>query len=85
MKGKKSTAPPVWWKNSYFLIAAVLVLLSVVGLPFLGGDAAIRDPGQKRETTLWAYYLVAAAVMLINGVLSHRGAVRAYDEERASA
>ena len=85
MLRKKAVVAPVWWKNTYFLIAAILVVVAIVGLPVFGGDRAIRDPGQKRESGLWLYYVVAAVVMLIGGVLSHAQAVRTYDEERAKA
>ena len=65
MPGKLS-----WLKNTYFWIAAILLVLGIVGLT--GGDNIIRDPGQRHESKLWAIYLAAAAVMLINGLISHR-------------
>jgi hypothetical protein len=69
---KKPLPRPVWYKNTFFWIAAVLFVLAVVGLPFLGGDRAIRDPGQKREGMLWLLYFAAAVIMVINGYISHK-------------
>lgn len=71
---------PVWYKNTYFWIAGILFILGVIGLPFLGGDAAIRDPGQKREGFLWLIYFVAALVMLVNGIISHRQTLQHFEE-----
>ena len=76
---KKPLAKPVWYKNTYFWIAAILVLLSVAGL--IGGDPFIRDPGQKREGGLALLYFGASIVMFINGVLSHKQTVLQYEEE----
>ena len=82
MRQKKPAGKPVWTKNTFFWIAGVLVLLALVGLPFLGGDKAIRDPGQKLEKMpLFILYVVAAAVMAVNGVLSHRQTVQQHAEE----
>lgn len=71
---------PRWWKNTYFWIAALLFLLGLWGLPFLGGEDAIRDPGQIRESHLWLIYWGGAVVMLINGLLSHMQTVKHYNE-----
>ncbi|RYG39097.1 hypothetical protein EON81_01945 [bacterium] len=84
MTQKKPSPKPVWWKNTYFWIAAILLIVGVAGLPFLGNDAAIRDPGQKRESNLWLMYIVAGGLMFANGWLSHRQTVRAYEEENAA-
>jgi len=78
---KKALQRPVWWKNTYFWLAGILLALAVIGLPFIGGDTAIRDPGQKREDGLYLIYLGAGVVMLINGWISHRQTVQAYEEE----
>jgi len=78
---KKSLPRPVWYKNTYFWIAGILLILSVIGLPFVGGDHAIRDPGQKRESGLYLLYFGAAVIMLVNGYLSHRQTVQQYEEE----
>jgi hypothetical protein len=79
-KSSKPLAKPAWYKNTYFWIAGVLLVLAIIGMPFLGGDAVIRDPGQKREGWLFLLYLGAAAVMLINGYISHRQTVQHYRE-----
>ncbi|CAN5379670.1 hypothetical protein BH11ARM2_BH11ARM2_03160 [soil metagenome] len=84
MTQKKPTPKPVWWKNTYFWIAALLLLVGFVGLPFFGGDATIRDPGQKKESNLWLLYLVASVLMFANGWLSHKQTVRTYEEENAA-
>lgn len=48
----------------------MLFILGLAGL-FKGNDF-IRDPGQRDEKWLWAIYLVAAVVMLTNGLISHK-------------
>lgn len=77
---RKKISKPAWYKNTYFWIAAVLFTLGIIGLPFIAGDAAIRDPGQKRENSLYLIYFGASVVMFVNGVLSHRQTVQAYRE-----
>ena len=79
-KSQKPLHKPVWYKNTYFWIAGVLFALSILGLPFLGGDDMIRDPGQKRENWLFLLYLVAGVVMLVNGYVSHQQTVQHYRE-----
>jgi hypothetical protein len=76
----KKLVAPAWYKNTYFWLAAILLGLAIIGLPFFGGDESIRDPGQKRESNLYALYFGAAVVMFINGWLSHRQTVKAYHE-----
>lgn len=76
---KKPPAKPVWYKNTYFWIAAILLILAVVGVVF--SQEAIRDPGQKHENGLVLIYLVAAVIMFVNGLLSHRQTVQQYEEE----
>lgn len=75
---KKPLPKPAAWKNTYFWIAGILFVLAIVGIA--GGDAAIRDPGQRPESNLWVIYLGASVVTLINGVLSHRQTVQHYRE-----
>ncbi len=75
---------PVWYKNTYFWIAGILTLLAIIGLPFLAGENAIRDPGQKREGGLVLLYLCGAIVMLINGLISHRQTIQHYEEHQES-
>ncbi len=84
MSEKKQTKPPVWYLNTFFWIGAILLILGLYGLPFLGGDRAIRDPGQKREDGLFVYYLLGGVAMLANGWLSHRQTVLAFEEEVGS-
>lgn len=80
MRQKKPAGKPVWTKNTFFWIAGVLVLLALAGIVF--GDKAIRDPGQKAEKLpLFILYFVAAVVMAVNGVLSHRQTVQQHTEE----
>jgi len=79
-KTKKPIAKPAWYKNTYFWIAGILFVLGVMGLPFLGGDQMIRDPGQKRENWLFLLYFGASAIMLINGYISHNQTVQHYRE-----
>lgn len=75
---KKPMPKPAAWKNTYFWLSAILLVLTVVGL--VGGDAAIRDPGQRREDNLWMIYFGAAVIMLVNGWLSHRQTIQHYHE-----
>jgi hypothetical protein len=82
---KKPLPKPAWHKNTYFWIAAVLFVLGILGLPFIGGDRMIRDPGQKREDSLYLLYFGAAAIMFVNGYLSHRQTVQHYNEETQGA
>ena len=80
MSQKKPAGKPVWTKNTFFWIAGVLVLLAIAGIVF--GDKAIRDPGQKIEKIpLFILYFVAAIVMAVNGVLSHRQTLQQHAEE----
>jgi hypothetical protein len=82
---KKSLPKPAWHKNTYFWIAAILFLLGVIGLPFLGGDRAVRDPGQKHEDHLYILYFAASVIMFVNGYISHRQTVQHYREETQGA
>jgi len=79
---QKKLPKPAWYKNTYFWIAAALFILAIVGMPFLGGDNAIRDPGQKRESSLWLIYFISSVVMLVNGLISHKMTVQHYQENQ---
>ena len=83
MSQKKTASKPAWTKNTFFWIAGALLLLALIGI--VGGDRAIRDPGQKAEhIPLFLLYLAAAAVMVVNGVLSHRQTVQQHAEESSA-
>ena len=71
---------PVWWKNTFFWFAGLLFVLTLVGM--LGGQDAIRDPGQVRESGLVWIYLGGAAAMLVNGLLTHQQAIRHFAESQ---
>jgi hypothetical protein len=77
----KEPAVPVWYKNTYFWISALLLIIGGIGL--VAGDNAIRDPGQKVEHHLWFLYLLASIVMLLGGIISHRQTVQQYQEDQA--
>jgi drug/metabolite transporter (DMT)-like permease len=79
---QKPIREPVWYRNSYFWIAAILLILSILAIAM--GQGAIRDPGQKREGGLWFWYLLACVVMAVNGWISHAQAMQAYREAVAS-
>ena len=76
----KPTARPVAWKNTYFWIATLLVIVGLIGLA--KGEGTIRDPGQRPEAHLGLWYLAAAALMAFNGALSHRLTLQHYEEEK---
>ncbi len=69
---------PAWYKNTYFWIAAALLILAILAL--LRGPDTIRDPGQKHESGLAWWYLLASVLMYVNGWLSHQQTVRSYQE-----
>jgi len=77
----KSLPKPCWYKNTYFWFAAILFILAIIGLPFVFGDDAIRDPGQKHEGWLSLIYFVGSIVMLLNGIMSHRQTIQQYEEQ----
>lgn len=78
----RKPSKPAWYKNTYFWIAGILFIIAIIGLPFIGGDKAIRDPGQKTETIpLFLIYVAASIIMLVNGWLSHKQTVQHYLEE----
>lgn len=77
---EKKLPKPAWYKNTYFWISGILMIIAIAGLPFLAGEEAIRDPGQRREGGLSLIYLGGALVMFINGWISHRQTVMHYNE-----
>lgn len=76
MSGKKNQRP-VWWKNTFFWFAGILLLLALIGIT---KEDRIRDPGQVREGGLVLIYFGGAILMLINGWLTHRSAIQHYEE-----
>jgi hypothetical protein len=70
-----------WWKKTDFWIALILFAISMIG--FARGNEAIADPGQDVDPRLAWLYLVAAIIMLINGVLSHKQYLREQEEQKA--
>ncbi len=77
---RKAHPKPVWWKNTFFWISGLLVVVALVGI--VGGEKVIRDPGQANEANLAWYYFAGAGLMLVNGVLTHRQALRHFEEEQ---
>ena len=75
----KKPKAPRWWLNTYFLFAFALTVIGILGL--IRGADYIRDPGQPSASSLPFYYLLAAAIFVINGFVSHRSHLRAYNEE----
>ena len=74
----KRHSKPAWWKNTFFWFGGLLFILAVVGL--ISGEKSIRDPGQVREAGLIWVYLGGAVVMMVNGMLTHGQALRAFSE-----
>lgn len=81
----KPLPKPFWYKNTYFWIALILFIVGIIGMPFLGGDRSIFDPGQKREGGLALFYFGAAIVMFVNGYISHNQTVQLYNEQEGIA
>lgn len=80
---KKKASKPAWWKNTFFWFGGALAVLGLWGL--IAGDKVIRDPGQVVENNLSLYYLVGAAIMLVNGWMSHRQAMLHFDESEGDS
>lgn len=70
-----------WWKNTYFWIAIILTVIGIIGLA--RGNQAIADPGQDVHPMLAWLYLLAAVIMVINGVLSHRQYIRDHAQHQS--
>lgn len=70
-----------WWKKTDFWIALILAVIGLIGLA--QGNETIADPGQDVDPRLAWLYLLAALIMLINGILSHRQYLRELAEEKA--
>ncbi|MCS7273668.1 MAG: hypothetical protein NZ550_05950 [Fimbriimonadales bacterium] len=70
-----------WWKKTDFWIALILFIISMIG--FARGNEAIADPGQDVDPRLAWLYLLAAVIMLVNGILSHRQHLRELKAQKA--
>ncbi|GIV07064.1 MAG: hypothetical protein KatS3mg017_0266 [Fimbriimonadales bacterium] len=71
-----------WWKKTDFWIALILLVIGIIG--FARGNTAIADPGQDVDARLAWLYLLAAVIMLVNGILSHKQHLRDLEEHRAN-
>jgi len=55
-----------WW-NSFNLLGVILIGVALIGA--LQGRNMMFDPGRESRGTEWIIYLVAGALMLVNGFL----------------
>ena len=55
-----------WW-NSFTFLAVILLGIGIVGM--IAGRRMVFDPGRAASGREWLIYLVAGALMLINGFL----------------
>ena len=83
VKSTPPPAPPRWWLNTYFLFGLLLVVVAILGL--MKGADYIRDPGQPDNGKLAWWYMFAAALFFINGLVSHQATVAAYRKAREEA
>lgn len=72
-----------WWKTSYTWITFALLVISAYG--FAKGDQTIADPGQPRDRLLPLWYLIAAGIMAIHGVMTARRHAKLEIERKARA
>ncbi len=54
--------------NGFILSAAALLVVAVAGV--IMGNQVLAEPGSPVNGRAWAEYLLAAAIMLVNGILS---------------
>jgi len=68
-----------WW-NSFNLLAVILLAIGITGA--IQGQRMVFDPGRPTAGYEWILYVIAGALMLVNGLLppSHAG-----EEEDAAA
>lgn len=71
-----------WW-NSFNLLAVILLAIGITGL--VAGGKMVFDPGRMPSGYEWAVYLVAGALMLVNGFLPPANPVGDQDEDDAEA
>lgn len=55
-----------WW-NSFNLLGIILLVIGIAGLILQG--KMVFDPGRPHRGYEWILYLVAGALMLVNGFL----------------
>lgn len=55
-----------WW-NSFTFLGVILLGIGIVGM--IAGKRMVFDPGRASSGQEWLLYLVAGALMLINGLL----------------
>ncbi len=55
------------WLNSFTIIACILIAIGVIGA--LSGGHMVFDPGRASSGREWILYLIAGALMLVNGLL----------------
>jgi hypothetical protein len=56
-----------WW-NSFNLLALILLALSIGGM--VSGGKMVFEPGRAVTGKEWLVYLVAAVLMVVNGILT---------------
>jgi hypothetical protein len=71
-----------WW-NSFNLLAVILLAIGITGL--VAGGKMVFDPGRTPSGYEWAIYLVAGALMLVNGFLPPANPVADPDEDDEAA
>jgi hypothetical protein len=54
--------------NGFILIGIILLFISIAGVA--SGNRFLTEPGQQPNPYAWLEYLGAAALMLVNGVVS---------------
>ena len=55
------------WLNSFTVLACILIAIGVIGA--LSAGHMVFDPGRATSGQEWILYLVAGALMLVNGLL----------------
>jgi uncharacterized membrane protein HdeD (DUF308 family) len=67
MEQTKERMPIHRWWNSFTFLAVILLGIGIVGM--IAGQRMVFDPGRAASGREWVVYLVAGALMLINGLL----------------
>ncbi len=55
------------WLNSFTILACILIAIGAIGA--LSGGHMVFDPGRASSGREWILYLIAGALMLVNGLL----------------